>query len=367
MACTPSGDKDTLAQAELRSEVFGQTQDGDTVTLFTLTNAQGMKVGVIDYGGIITEITVPDREGNMDNVVLGFDNLAQYESGHPFLGALVGRYANRIGKAQFTLDDSTYVLAANNGPNSLHGGLKGFDKRIWKSEGFRNNDGVAVKLMYTSVDGEEGYPGTLNTTVTYTLTDSNELRIDYFATTDKKTVLNLTNHSYFNLKDGGASDILGHELMLKADFFTPVDSTMIPTGEIRSVEGTPFDFRNPKTIGTEIDAEDQQIQYGGGYDHNYILNRPNDLELVSFAIVYEPSSSRKMEVLTTLPGVQLYCGNFLDGSLIGPGGKVYQKRSGLCLETQHYPDSPNKPEFPSPVLEPGETYEHTTVFRFGVR
>lgn len=367
MACTPTSQEENPPQAQVQQEHFGITESGDSVTLYTLSNAQGMKVAIMDYGGIITSIHVPDREGNMGNVVLGFDNLTQYEGRHPFFGALVGRYANRIGGAQFTLDDSTYTLAANNGPNSLHGGLKGFDKQMWESKPFQAEKEVGVVLEYVSTDGEEGYPGTLTTVVTYTLTDDNELTIKYKATTDKRTILNLTNHSYFNLTDGGATDILGHELILDADLFTPVDSNMIPTGELRPVEGTPFDFRSAKAIGQDIDMEgNQQIAYGGGYDHNYVINREGE-GLVKFAEVYDPVSGRQMEVSTTLPGVQLYCGNFLDGSLTGPGGKTYNKRSGLCLETQHYPDSPNKPEFPSVVLSPGETYSHTTAFAFSVR
>jgi aldose 1-epimerase len=337
---------------------------GETVELYGLTNAQGMEARISTYGGILISLKTLDRSGALADVVLGHDDLESYvKNNSPFLGALIGRYGNRIGKAQFVLQGTTYKLAANDGPNHLHGGTKGFDKVIWKAEKVDAADGVALVLTYVSADGEEGYPGTLTAKVTYTLTDGNALRIDYEATADKPTIVNLTNHAYFNLKDAGASTILGHELTLNADRFTPVDKTLIPTGELRPVEGTPFDFRQPTAIGARIEQADEQLQFGGGYDHNWVLNRQGD-GLSLAARVHEPGSGRVMEVFTTEPGIQFYCGNFLDGSITGRSGVAYQKRVGLCLETQHYPDSPNKPDFPSTMLEPGQTYHSTTEFRF---
>lgn len=347
-------------------ESFGNLPSGEEVQLYTLTNKNGMEARIMTYGGIIVSLKVPDRQGKLADVVLGFDNLDAYVKGHPYFGALVGRYGNRIGGGKFELEGQTYTLAQNNGPNHLHGGLEGFDKKVWKAETAESPDGPRLVLRYVSADGEEGYPGELSVKVTYTLTSDNSLRIDYEATTDKATVLNLTNHSYFNFKDGGASPILDHEMLLNADRFTPVDETLIPTGELPPVEGTPFDFRTPVAIGARIEADDEQISYGGGYDHNFVLNRQAD-GLSLAARVYEPTTGRVMEVLTTEPAVQFYTGNFLDGTLTGKGGAVYRKRAAFCLETQHYPDSPNWPEFPSTVLKPGETYQTTTVFKFSTR
>ncbi len=368
MACTPPSeeqeDPETLASVQESS--YGTLSSGEEIRLFTLTNSQGMEVGIITYGGIVTSIKVPDKAGNMGEVTLGFDDLKGYEGTHPFFGALIGRYGNRIAKGKFTLEKTTYSLALNNGPNSLHGGNKGFDKRVWEGDSFESEEGVGVKLSYTSEDGEEGYPGNLSVTVLYTLTPDNSLKIDYSASTDAPTVVNLTNHAYFNLKDAGASDILGHELQMHAESITPVDSTLIPTGEFMQVEGTAFDFRNSTPIGQRIDAEEEQIIFGKGYDHNYIFARSTE-GLEKVITVYEPTSGRVMEVLTTQPGVQFYSGNFLDGTLTGRGGTIYQHRSGLCLETQHYPDSPNQPNFPSTRLDPGQSYQHSTVYRFSTR
>ena len=338
---------------------FGKTPAGEEVSIYTLTNTNGIEARIINYGGIVVSLKVPDRDGNLADVVLGFEDLDGYLGEHPYFGALVGRYGNRIAKGSFSIDGETHSLAINNGPNALHGGLKGFDKVVW---GATPGD-KTLALTYTSVDGEEGYPGTLSVEVVYTLTDDNALEIAYEATTDKPTILNLTNHSYFNLKDAGATPINDHEVTLNADSFTPVDDTLIPTGEIASVEGTPFDFRQPHSIGERIDADDTQIRYGGGYDHNFVLNRTGG-GLSLAARVHEPTTGRVMEVLTTEPGVQFYTSNFLDGTLTGKGGITYQRRSALCLETQHYPDSPNQESFPSTVLRPGETYKTTTVFRF---
>lgn len=349
----------------IKKESFGKTKDGQAVDLYTFSNASGMEVRAMTYGGIILSIKVPDRNGKFDDVTLGFDSLEPYLANSTFFGALVGRYGNRIGKARFKLDGKEYKLAVNNGPNALHGGLKGFDKVIWQAESFDKPEGVGVVFRYTSPDGEEGYPGTLQVLVTYTLTDKNELTLDYHATTDKATPVNLTNHAYFNLAGPGVRDILDHQMMINADNTTPVDSTLIPTGEIKSVEGTPFDFRKPTAIGARIDANDQQIKYGPGYDHNFVLNRKGE-GLSLAARVVEPTTGRVMEVSTTEPAVQFYTGNFLDGTLTGKGGHVYKRRYAFCLETQHFPDSPNKPSFPSTIVKPGETYTSKTVYAFSV-
>jgi aldose 1-epimerase len=350
----------------ISQQAFGTTKEGTTVDLFTLTNPNGIEVRAITYGGTIISLRMPDKDGRLDDVVLGFDSLEGYLGGHPYFGAIIGRYGNRIGSAKFTLDGVEYKLPVNNGPNSLHGGLKGFDKVVWQAKSFENDQRVGIVFTYTSPDGEEGYPGNLAVKITYTLTDQNELIFDYEATTDKPTPVNLTQHTYFNLAGAGKGDILGHEITLNADSFTPVDATLIPTGEIRKVAGTPMDFTKPTTIGARIDAEDEQIKLGPGYDHNFVINRKAE-GLSLAARVYEPTSGRVMEVSTTEPGVQFYSGNFLDGTLTGKGGHVYQKRSGFCLETQHFPDSPNKSEFPSTILRPGETYRSRTIYRFSAR
>lgn len=361
-ACAPAAEEPTAegGEGDAIVEVFGTLPSGEEVKLYTLTNSNGLKARIMTYGGIVVSLETPDRDGNLADIVLGFNDLAGYLGGHPYFGALIGRYGNRIGGAKFELDGEAYELAANNGPNCLHGGEVGFDKKNWTVVSASDSH---LELHYVSPDGEENFPGELTTTVTYTLTDDNELKIDYEATTDKPTVVNLTNHSYFNLKDAGATSVLDHEIAINADRFTPVDETLIPTGELAPVEGTPFDFRKFHRIGDRIDADTEQIRFGGGYDHNFVINRSGDgLELA--ARVREPETGRMMEVRTTEPGVQFYTGNFLDGTLTGKGGTTYQKRSALCLETQHFPDSPNKPDFPSTVLRPGETYRTTTVYKF---
>jgi len=334
---------------------FGKLPDGSEADLYTLTNANGLIAKITNYGTIITELHVPDRDGKLADVVLGFDTLAPYLERHPYFGCTVGRVANRIYQGRFTLDGKPYTLAVNNGPNHLHGGLKGFDKALWQAEPLA---GAAVKFTYTSPDGEEGYPGTLRVSVTMTLTDANELRLEYSATTDRPTPVNLTNHSYFNL--AGEGDVLGHELMLVADHYTPKTADGVPTGEIKPVEGTPMDFRTPQTIGARFP------ELGGeppGYDHNYVLRGEGE-RLAFVARVREPKSGRVMELRTTEPGVQLYTGNFLNGTLTGKRGAVYQRHAGLCLETQHFPDAVNQPKFPSVILRPGKTYWHDTIFNF---
>jgi len=345
---------------------FGTTSDGEAVEVYTLTNANGVEVRAITYGGIIVSLRVPDKDGQLGDVVLGYDTLDGYLTNNsPYLGALIGRFGNRIGKGTFTLDEQTYSLAVNNGPNHLHGGLKGFDKVVWQAESFDDEEGVGVVFTYTSADGEEGYPGTLSVRVTYTLTGQDALIVAYHATTDKATPINLTQHTYFNLAGPGTKDILGHQLTLHADRFTPVDSTMIPTGELRNVAGTPFDFTQPTAIGARIDQQEQQLIWAGGYDHNFVLNPGTD-SLALAARVYEPTTGRVLEIHTTEPGVQFYTGNFLDGSITGKGGHVYEHRYGFCLETQHYPDSPNQPNFPTTILRPGSAYRSRTVFTFAV-
>ncbi|MFN8354123.1 MAG: aldose epimerase family protein [Spirosomataceae bacterium] len=367
VACQTSTKKQeqTQAMASITKESFG-TVDNQPIDLYTLTNANGMTMKVTNYGCLITHLTAPDKDGNFEDVVLGFDSLASYLKPNPFFGAIVGRYGNRIANGKFTLDGQTYTLATNNGPNHLHGGIKGFDKKIWKAEEFKTDSGVGLTLTYTSPDGEEGYPGNLATKIVYTLSNDNTVRVDYEATTDKPTVVNLCQHTYFNLTGGAKRDILDHELSLHGSQFVPVDKTLIPTGELASVTGTPFDFTKATAIGARInDTTDVQIKNGGGYDHCWVVDR-KDSSMVTFATVVEPVSKRKLEVSTTEPGVQFYTGNFLDGSLTGKGGLVYKKRYGLCLETQHYPDSPNQPKFPSTVLRPGQTYKTSTIFKFSV-
>ena len=343
---------------------WGKTPDGEEVDLYTLTNKNGVEVAISTYGGAVVSLKVPDRNGKLADVVLGYDSLDGYVNDKSYFGAIIGRYGNRIGHARFTLDGKTYTLAKNNGENSLHGGIKGFNKAVWTAKETPSPDGQALELTYLSKDGEEGFPGNLHVRVIYTLTDSNELKIGYSATTDKKTVVNLTNHSYFNLAGAGSGDILGHILMIEADKFTPVDSWLIPTGELRDVAGTPFDFRKPTAIGARINADDEQIKLGGGYDHNFVLRRNPGDPISLAARVMEPKTGRVLEVWTDQPGVQFYTGNFLDGSAKGKRGLAYTKRSAFCLETQHFPDSPNQPKFPSVVLSPGERYHTTTIYKF---
>jgi aldose 1-epimerase len=345
---------------------FGQLPDGRAVEQFTLTNAHGIEVRVITYGGIITSIRAPDRSGHLDDIVLGFDSLAGYLRDSPYFGAIVGRYANRIANGQFSLDGTTYHFTKNNGPNTLHGGVRGFDKVLWTGEPFQTDSGVGVTLRYTSKDGEEGFPGTLTARVTYTLTPRDELIVDYEATSDKATPVNLSQHTYWNLHGAGNGDILDHVLTLDAAAFTPVDSTLIPTGEFAPVAGTPFDFRAATRVGARIGQDNTQLRFGRGYDHNWVLDRAGGAGLVHAARVVEPTSGRTLDVSTTEPGVQFYAGNFLDGTIKGKSGRVYAHRSGLCLETQHFPDSPNHPNFPSTILRPGATYRSRTVFRFSV-
>ncbi|MFK7847924.1 MAG: aldose epimerase family protein [Rhodothermales bacterium] len=345
---------------------FGNLPDGREATLFTLTNATGMVVKITNYGGAITSIVVPDKNGVMGEVVLGYDSVEEYVAGNPFFGVIAGRYANRIAKGSFSIGDETYTLAVNNGENHLHGGTEGFDKKLWAAESFQNESGVGVVLSYVSPDGEEGYPGTLTSKVTYTLTPANAIQIDYEATTDKSTVVNLTNHSYFNLKDGGASSMLDHKMRIVADQYIPTDAGNIPLGPLADVEGTPFDFRTSTALGARIEGDHEQLAYGFGYDHTYVINgEEGALNLA--AEVFEESTGRFMEVLTNEPGVQLYTGNHLNGNFVGRGTITYASRSGFCLETQRYPDTPNQPDYPSAQLNPGETYETTTIYRFSTR
>ena len=349
---------------------FGKTPDGTAVQLFTLTNAKGAKVTITNYGGILTSLLVPDKNGKMGDVVLGFDSVEGYtsdlyEKENPYFGALIGRYGNRIAKGHFKLDGKSYSLPLNNAPNSLHGGTRGFNQRAWQATPGTAADGPTLTLAYQSKDGEEGYPGTLDVKVMYTLTDANALRIAYTAITDKPTVLNLTNHSYFNLNYGLAQDALGHELTLNAKRFTPVDNTLIPTGALESVNATPMDFRQTHAIGERIAKVPGAAP--GGYDHNWVLADQMRTEIALAASVYEPITGRTMEVYTDQPGIQFYSGNFLKGNLKGKGGVAYPQHYGFCLETQHFPDSPNQPKFPSTVLRPGETFHSTTEYRFGVR
>lgn len=342
--------------------------ENESIRYFKLKNSNGMVVKATNYGAIITSIVVPDKDGNLADVALGYDDVESYKTAveKPYFGAVVGRYGNRIAKGKFTVDGKQYSLAINNAPNSLHGGIVGFDKVVWTPE----FDEAANRLVlsYRSKDMEEGYPGNLDVKVSYTLNDQNQIVIDYHATSDKATPINLTQHTYFNLKGEGEGDILGHELMLNANHYTPVDKTLIPTGELAAVTGTPFDFTTAKPIGKDIGAEDQQLEFGGGYDHNWVVNAANDGEELRVAAeVYEPKSGRVLKVLTSEPGIQFYCGNFLNGSLKGKAGKPYVRRGGFCLETQHYPDSPNQKNFPSTILRPGKKYQTTTVFEFSAR
>jgi aldose 1-epimerase len=341
-------------------KVFGKMPDGQTIDVYTLTNRNGLVARVMTYGATLTELHVPGKDGKLEDVVLGFDTLDGYLKGHPYFGSTTGRVANRIAGGKFLLDGRSYRLAANNGPNHLHGGNVGLDKRVWKAAAVQSDLGPAVRFTYMSPDAEEGYPGNLDIAVTYTLTNANELRIDYRATTDESTPVNLTNHAYFNLAGAGNGTILDHELMIAASRYTPVDATSIPTGVIAPVAGTVMDFTKPMKIGARIDEVGGDP---GGYDHNYVLDKKG-AELALAARLRDPTSGRVMEVWTTEPGIQLYTGNYLDGTLTGKGGKVYGKRAALCLETQHFPDSVNRPEFPSVILRPGQTYRQTTVHRF---
>ncbi|MEZ4826377.1 MAG: aldose epimerase family protein [Bacteroidia bacterium] len=349
-----------------RIESFGKTRDGRETRVFHFQNDSGMHFSVTDFGGTILSLEVPDRNGIPGDVVLGFDNLADTEAFRFFYGCIVGRYGNRIAGGKFSLDGTDYSLAVNNGPNHLHGGLSGFDRQVWDAAPFSQPGAAGVVFSYLSRDMEEGYPGNLKVSVTYSLTDKGELRIDYRAETDRTTVINLTNHAFFNLKDCGLTSILDHELQLFADHFTPVDKVMIPTGEIRLVKGTPMDFSHAFPIGARIHSHDEQIVFGNGYDHNFVIN-PQGTGLAKAARVYEKETGRVMEVYTTEPGVQFYTGNFLQGRKPGKYGITYQNRSGFCLETQHFPDSPNKPGFPSTTLRPGEVYQSTTVYAFGIQ
>jgi aldose 1-epimerase len=332
------------------------------VNLYTLKNSKGSVVKITNYGGIVTSVLVPCKASKLGDVVLGYGSLAEYLKETPYFGCLVGRYGNRIAKGKFTLDGKEHSLATNNGPNALHGGLKGFDKVVWDAKPSMTEAGPTLELHYVSKDGEEGYPGNLDVTATYTWTDNNELRLDYKAVTDKATVVNLTQHSYFNL--AGKGDILGHVVMIKSGKITPVDSTLIPTGKLMPVKGTPFDFNKATAIGARIGADDEQIKFGGGYDHNFVIAKGAGLGFM--ARVTEPTTGRTLEVLSTEPALQFYSGNFLDGHITGKGGWVYKQRNGFCMEPQHYPDSPNQPKFPSVVLRPGKTYTNTIIYRFSV-
>lgn len=361
---TSAGDAGNTALCSIVKKPFG-TVDGREVDLYTLTNSNGYEVKVTNFGGIITSFKAPDRQGSIADIVLGFNDLAAYVKGHPYFGAIIGRYGNRIAMGQFSLEGKKYTLAQNNGTNNLHGGPNGFEKKVWSAQEIREPGSVGLALTYTSIDGEEGFPGNLTVMVTYTLTRNNDLRIDYKATTDKTTIVNLTNHSYFNLAGEGSGDILETVVTINADKFTPVNVDLIPTGELRDVSGTPMDFRKPNAIGARISASDEQLAFGGGYDHNWVLKKA--AAGTPAATAYDPGSGRFLEVLTTEPGVQMYSGNFLDGTLTGKIGRPYIRRSGFCFETQHYPDSPNKPEFPSTTLKPGAVYKTETIFRLSVK
>ncbi|HOQ03670.1 MAG TPA: aldose epimerase family protein [Anaerohalosphaeraceae bacterium] len=356
------------ARMSVQKEPFGVLPDGRSADLYILKNSSGMTAKITNYGGHVVALYVPDRNGKLEDILLGHDELKGYleRKTNPYFGCIIGRYGNRIGQAKFTLDGKEYKLAANDGANHLHGGVDGFDRRLWTAKPFTTKNTAGVELSYVSKDMEEGYPGTLKVTVIYTLTDDNQLQIDYKATTDKPTVCNLTNHMYFNLAGQGKGDILGHELMINAPFFTPVDEGLIPTGEIRPVKGTPMDFTTPTAIGARINADYDQLKYGKGYDHNWVLDKKGN-EMSLAAKVYEPTSGRVMEIWTVEPGIQFYAGNFLDGTIRGKGGKVYQHRYAFCLETQHFPDSPNKAQFPSTVLRPGQVYQTTTIHKFSTR
>lgn len=351
----------------ITQEDFGQTTDSVKVKQYTLVNKNGLEMKVMTYGAIITSLKTPDKDGKLEDIVLGHDNLKGYidNNNSPYFGAIVGRYGNRIADAKFSIGGTEYKLAANNGKNNLHGGVKGFDKVVWNASEVNDDNGVGLKLTYRSVDGEEGFPGNLDVTVFYTLNNSDELEIQYQAKTDKKTIVNLTQHTYFNLT-AMKEDILGHELSINASHFTPVDNTSIPTGELLAVENTPFDFRTAKKVGQDINAEHEQIVNGTGYDHNWVLNESEE-KMKLAAILSDSTSGRVVEVFTTEPGVQLYTGNFLNGSITGKNGVKYERRTGICLETQHYPDSPNQPDFPSTLLSPNQDYLTITKFKFSTK
>lgn len=358
------GRSSKAAHGAVQEQPFGTTKEGKKITLYTLTNSHHMEVRAMNYGAIIVSLRVPDRKGEVADIVLGHDTLEGYFDNSPHLGGLVGRYANRIANGSFTLDGVKYSLPKNNGPNTLHGGIKGFDQAVWQGTALKGKTGVV--FSHLSQDGEEGFPGNLKVKVTYSLTEANQLVINYEATTDKPTVLNLSQHSYFNLAGEGTGDILNHEVMISADRFTPVDSTMIPTGELRPVKGTPLDFTTQTKVGARIDDNYEQLVLGKGYDHNFVINRKAE-GLVSAARAYEPTSGRVMEISTDQPGIQFYTGNFLDGTVTGKQGHVYKRRYGLCFETQHFPDSPNHPEFPSTVLRPGQAFHSRTILKFSAK
>jgi aldose 1-epimerase len=355
------------AAQTVTKQSYGKTAAGEDVDLYTLRNSKGVEAKITNYGGIVVSLKVPDRNGKFDDVVLGFNDLDSYlTKNDPYMGALIGRYGNRIAKGRFTLNGAEYKLAVNNGENHLHGGIKGFDKVVWTGREMKTTAGPAVVLTYLSKDGEEGYPGNLNVRVVYTLTNNNELKIDYSATTDKDTVTNLTHHSYFNLAGEGNGDILNHTVTINANRFVPTDAGSIPTGELKSVAATPFDFLKATAIGARINQDDEQLKLGNGYDHTWVINgRPGTMRLAATA--YEATSGRVMQVWTTEPGVQFYTGNFLNGTLTGKSGKIYARRTGFCLETQHYPDSPNQPSFPTTILKKGQTLKSTTIYRFSAR
>ncbi|MEQ1642752.1 MAG: aldose epimerase family protein [Pyrinomonadaceae bacterium] len=354
------------AKPKTDKKPFGSTADGKPVDVYTLTNSKGTEARIITYGGTVVSLKVPDKSGKLGDVVLGYDSVADYEKHTSFFGALIGRYGNRIAKGKFKIGAEEYTLATNNGENHLHGGVKGYDRVVWTGRAFVNASGANLELTYLSKDGEEGYPGNLSIKVIYTVTEKNELKVVYSATTDKATVVNLTHHSYFNLAGAGSGTILDHELTINADAFLPTDAGSIPTGEIRPVSGRIFDFRKPTAIGDRINMADQQLEWGKGYDHNWVLNKKGNALTIA-ASVYERSSGRMMNVLTTEPGMQFYSGNFLDGAIKGKGGQDYPYRSGFCLEAQHFPDSPNKPKFPSTLLKPGQKYLQTTIYQFSLR
>ncbi len=349
---------------KIERHTFGKLPDGTPVEAFTLKNSKGVEATILNYGGLVVSLKVPDKNGKLGDVVLGYDTVDGYLKESPYFGAMIGRYGNRIAKGKFTLNGQQYTLAVNNGPNALHGGIKGFDKVVWTPHLLATTEGPALELTYLSRDGEEGYPGNLSVRATYTLTEDNGLKLEYRATTDKDTVVNLTQHSYFNL--AGRGDNLQHEVMIPADRFTPVDRTLIPTGELRPVEGTPFDFRKSTAIGARIGQDDEQLKFGNGYDHNWVINKKAG-EFTLMARVYEPTSGRVMEVFSTEPGLQFYTGNFLDGKITGKGGWVYNFRNAFAMEPQHFPDSPNQPNFPSVVLKPGQEYKHTLMYKFSVK